>query len=236
MKDPFGQPKRDCCDVVWCARGIGLVVQHCPYSSQTAIISSRQKKEGRRGVCQNVIIPQTQEKGSERSERGAVSRLWHDRPPFLFLFFLFFLSRACACFSFFFCRPSLYIKGEYTWASVCRWWAHTIYCMYTWEFDFVRPNCPPISYSRPPSSAFLGREIKGFHRSFSRLKPNLTLWKDDGVGFVNHASFGIDGTAHKFAPPAANFQTFQITSRASLWYYVTVKVRPVSLFIPSIDY
>jgi hypothetical protein len=195
-------------------------------------------KEGRKTRClPKRDHPPNTRKGKRTKRTGGCQPLV-TRPPsfFIFIFLIFSIPRVRLFFFFLLPPVSLYKRWIHLGQVTCRWWAHTIYCMYTWEFDFVRPNCPPISYSRPPSSAFLGREIKGFHRSFSRLKPNLTLWKDDGVGFVNHASFGIDGTAHKFAPPAANFQTFQITSRASLWYYVTVKVRPVSLFIPSIDY
>ncbi len=143
-------------------------------------------------------------KGSERSERGAVSRLWYDRPPFLFLIFL---SRACACFYFLFCRPSLYLKGECTWPSVCRWWAHTIYCMYTWEFDFVRPNCPPVSYSRPPSSASVERS-KVFTEG-SLDSNQLTLWKDDGVGLSITKVSGLT-EQHKFASPPPTFKRFKL--------------------------
>lgn len=109
-----------------------------------------------------------------------------------------------------------------------------MYVLYSWEFYFVRPNCPPISYSAHPAAP--RSRSKVWHVLATRTQ--FTLWKDYGVGLSITQVSGLTEQL-KFAPPAAaaaNFQTFQITSRASLWYYVTVKVRPVSLFIPLIDY
>jgi hypothetical protein len=116
-------------------------------------------KEGKKMRClPKRDQPQTQErrKGSERSERGAVSRLCHTTALLLFLFFLISIPRVRLFSSFILPLPSLTIQGEYTWASnMSLMGAHDMYVCTPESFIssalIARPSLIPAHPAAPSS-------------------------------------------------------------------------------------